>query len=111
MSSKKHPICGDAPRIYDLARNDEDRQIMSFLFGPLELSRPFAVGPGVQGARVATLREAFLKAAKSDELLAEAKKMNLIIDPMTGEETANAVRKALDVPEAIMKKAIALIDD
>ncbi|MFM1816489.1 MAG: hypothetical protein RLZ98_3184, partial [Pseudomonadota bacterium] len=69
------------------------------------------VGPGVPAERLAILREAFWNAAKSDALLAEAKKMNLIIDPMTGEETSEAVRAALAVPDPIMKKAIELIKD
>lgn len=109
VGSEKHPVFGEAPLIYDLARNDEDRKIMRFLFGPSEISRPFAVAPGVPAERVAALREAFWAAAHSDELKADADRLKLIIDPMTWEETEAAFRAALDVPPEIVQRAGELI--
>jgi tripartite-type tricarboxylate transporter receptor subunit TctC len=107
--SKKAAIFGDAPMIYDLARNEDDLKLMRFLFGGMEISRPFAAPPDVPAERMAALRQAFWKAAKSDHLLAEAKRMKLVIDPMTGEETEAALRAALDVPADIVERAKVLI--
>jgi tripartite-type tricarboxylate transporter receptor subunit TctC len=107
--SKKAAIFGDAPMIYELARNDDDLKLMRFLFGGMEISRPFAVPPGVPAERVAALREAFWKAAHSDHLLAEAKRLKLIIDPMTGKETEAALRASLDVSADVVERAKPLI--
>jgi tripartite-type tricarboxylate transporter receptor subunit TctC len=109
IGSERHPVFGEAPLIYDLARDDEDRRIMRFLFGPSEISRPFAVAPGVPAERVAALREAFWAAANSPELKAEAERLQLIVDPMTWEETEGAIRAALDVPPEIVERAGRLI--
>jgi tripartite-type tricarboxylate transporter receptor subunit TctC len=105
MGSEKHPVFGSAPSIYDLARNEEEEKIMRFLFGPTEISRPFAAPPGVPAERVAALREAFWKAAKSPELLAEAERLKLIIDPMDWQETEAALRAALDMPQSVIDRA------
>jgi tripartite-type tricarboxylate transporter receptor subunit TctC len=107
--SKKAPIFGDAPMIYDLARNEEDLKIMKFLFGPMEVSRPFALPPGVPAEVVAALRKAFWDAAKSDHLLEEAKRLKLVIDPMTGKETEALLRASLDVSDAVVRKAKTMI--
>jgi len=107
--SKKHPIFGDAPMIYDLARNEDDLKLLKFLFGPIAISRPFAAPPGVPAARVAALRDAFWKAAHSEKLKAEGEKLKLIIDPMTGEDTEAALRASLDVPQDIVARAKQLI--
>lgn len=111
VGSKPHPIFGKAPLMMDFARTEEERQIIAFLFGTIDISRPFAVAPEVAADRVAVLREAFWKAANSAELKADAAKARYEITPMTGEETAAAMRKALTVSEEIAAKGRALLTD
>ena len=105
FGSKPHPAFRGAPLAYDLAKNEDDRKVMRFIYGPSEISRPFAVAPGVPAAQVATLRDAFWKTANSDSLKADAKKQRLIVDPMTWQETVQALRESLDVPKKIIERA------
>ncbi|MGE0629337.1 MAG: Bug family tripartite tricarboxylate transporter substrate binding protein [Hyphomicrobiaceae bacterium] len=111
VGTTKHPAFGDAPLILDLARNEQQRKVMRFVVGPLEISRPFAVPPGVPADRVAALREAVWKAANSDSLKAEARKLNLIIDPMNAADTEAALRSAVEVPKDVVEQAKAAIND
>jgi tripartite-type tricarboxylate transporter receptor subunit TctC len=111
VGSRAHPVFGKTPMMMDFARNDEDRKIIDFLFGTIDISRPFAVAPGVPADRVAVLREGFWKAANSPELKADAERAKFQIDPMNGERTAEAMRKALTVPDAIIAKAKTLITE
>ena len=111
VGSKPHPVFGKAPMMADFARTDEERQIIDFLFGTIDISRPFAVAPEVPADRVAVLRESFWKAANSSELKADADKAGYEIEPMTGEQTDAAMRKALTVPKAIADKGKALLAD
>ena len=100
----------NAPLVYDLTKDKDTLQIMRFIFGPSEISRPFAVGPGGPDDRVAALRKAFWEAAHSPDPLADAKKRRLIVNPMDWKETETAFREMLDVSPAIVaraKKAIA----
>ena len=105
LGSKKHPVFGNAPLVYDLARNEEDRKVMRFIYGPTEISRPFAAPPGVPPEPVAMLREGFWAAATSPDLEADAKRLRLIVDPMNWKETDAAFREALDVPQRILDRA------
>lgn len=105
LGSKKHPAFGNAPLVYDLARNDEERQLMRFLYGPTEISRAFAAPPAAPAARVAILRVAFWAAANSPEMKADAERQSLILEPMDWKETEAAFRAALDVPKAIIDRA------
>jgi len=109
VGSKAHPVFGKTPLMRDFARNDEERQIIDFLFGTIDISRPFAVAPEVPADRVAVLREAFWKAANSPELKADAERAQFEITPMTGEQTQEAMRKALTVPKEIAAKSKALL--
>lgn len=105
LSTKGHPAFGSAPRIYDLARTDEDRKVLYFIFGATEISRPFAAPPGVPAAQVAELRKAFWDTVTSPELKADATRQRLIVDPMNWKDTVAAYRAFLDVPQKIIDRA------
>lgn len=111
VGSKPHPVFGKAPMMMDFARNDEERQLIEFLFNTIDISRPLAVAPEVPADRVAALREAFWKTANSPELKADAERAQYEIEPMTGEQTQAAMRKALTVPKQVADKARALLAD
>lgn len=110
MGSKRLPIFGNAPTVYDLTKNEQDLQLMRFVFGPGEISRPLAVGPGTPPERVEALREAFWAAAHSPELLADAKKQQLVVDPMDWRETETAFREVLAIPENVVARARQLLN-
>jgi tripartite-type tricarboxylate transporter receptor subunit TctC len=105
FGTRRHPVFGKAPLIIDLAETEQQRKILRFLVSPLEISRPFALPPGVPAERVAALRAAFWRAADSDALRADAERMNLVIDPMNGEDTEAALRAAIEVPPEIVDRA------
>jgi tripartite-type tricarboxylate transporter receptor subunit TctC len=105
MGEAKYPIFGNAPTAYSLARNQEDLQVMHFVFGPSEISRPAGVSPKVPHDRVEALRKAFWDAANSDEMKADAKKLHLVIGPVGWKETTEAFRKLLDVPPSVVERA------
>jgi tripartite-type tricarboxylate transporter receptor subunit TctC len=105
MGTKKAPIFGSAPLVYDLTRDETALKIMRFTFAPAEISRPFAVGPQVPEDRVAALRAAFWAAANSPELRADAEKKKMVIDPMDWKETEAGFRAALDVTPEIVERA------
>jgi tripartite-type tricarboxylate transporter receptor subunit TctC len=105
MGSKKLPIFGNSPTVYELTQNEQDLQVMRFVFGPGEISRPLAVGPGTPPDRVAALRDAIWEMAHSPELKADADKQQLVIDPMDWKETEAAFREVLAIPENVVARA------
>ncbi|HEY8580668.1 MAG TPA: hypothetical protein VIL72_12325 [Beijerinckiaceae bacterium] len=105
MGPKKSDAFGDVPSVFDLAKTEEDRQILDVHFGQQLLSRPFAGPPGVPADRLAALRKAFQETMKDKEFLAEAQKIGLDIDPIGGDEIEAALKRFASFPEAVLKKA------
>jgi tripartite-type tricarboxylate transporter receptor subunit TctC len=60
--------------------------------------------PDVPPARVAALRKAFDLTMKDPGFIAESQKLNLEIDPMTGEELAALVRKVNATSPAVVAR-------
>ncbi len=79
------PELKGVPLVTDLAANAEQRQAMRLVFARAEYSRPFLVSQDVPKERVAALRRAFDATAKDPAFLAEARKLQLDISPMSGE--------------------------
>ena len=74
------------------ARTDEARQLIRV--GIQEagaITRPFVVTPGTPRDRVQLLRKAFADTLKDSTFLAEAQKIKLDIDPLSGEELERTI--------------------
>ncbi len=111
-TTKGHPVLDaqKVPLTYSFATNDEQRQIMQLAYSQEVFGRPFVTTPGVPADRVAALRKAFMAALADKELLADAKKMRLDIDPISGEEVQALVAKVYSMsPDIIAKTKQALI--
>ena len=101
---KRHPDLPDTPAIMDLATNDADRQALTLLVSRLEYGRPFFFPPGTPPARVEAFRRAFDKVMKDPAFVAESNRLNLEIDPMTGEEVAALVQKVNATPADVVAR-------
>lgn len=80
------------PRMIDLAKTDEQKKLIQIVAHYAnEYSRPFAVPPGTPNDRVDLLRKAFQETMKDAEFMAEVDKMQITLDPTTGEDMTAAV--------------------
>jgi tripartite-type tricarboxylate transporter receptor subunit TctC len=98
---RRHPDLPDVPMVLDLAQNDNDRAALELLIARLEYGRPYFVPPGVPAERVQALRRAFDATMKDPEFLADAAKMSLEIDPITGEQAQELIARVLGTPEPV----------
>lgn len=101
---KKHPDLPDVPAIMDEAGNDADRAALSLMVARLEYGRPFFLPPDVLPARVAALRQAFDETMADPEFRAEALKLQLEVDPMTGVDVDALVRKVNATSPEVVKR-------
>lgn len=100
----REPELKGVPHVMDLARNEEERQIVRFLSVGGEVGHGFFVSPGVPRARVAALRKAFAAAVGDPEFLAEAKKRNQVVNPVRGELLDAKVAAAMKTPKSLIAK-------
>jgi len=101
---KKHPELADVPTVVELAKTDEQRQILRAVMNATEIGTAFFTTPNVPKDRVEALRRAFDATVKDPEFLAEAAKTHLTIGPMAGEELQNLVAEVAAVKPDILEK-------
>jgi tripartite-type tricarboxylate transporter receptor subunit TctC len=101
---ERHPDLPDVPTAYSLATTDAQRQALSLIFARQEYGRPFFLPPDVPAARVATLRQAFDATMKDKAFLADAGRLKLDIEPMSGAALQEIVAKLAATPPAIVQQ-------
>ncbi len=99
----------DVPLLTELARNDEQRQILQMVSATAGLGKPFLAPPGVDADRVALLRKAFASALSDPQFLADANKLNLKIEPMSAEEVTQIVSQTIGAGPDIIAKTKAAV--
>ena len=95
---RKHPEMSNVPLIYDVVKTDEQKQALDLALARLEFGRPFFLPPGVPQARVDAIRKAFDATMKDPEFIAEADKLKIDIDPLTGVQLAELLQKIYKTP-------------
>ncbi|HEX5281695.1 MAG TPA: hypothetical protein VFW28_16570, partial [Micropepsaceae bacterium] len=95
------------PSALDLV-GGHDKDVLELILIRQEMGRPFALPPGVSADRIGILRRAFDAALKDAGFVAEAQKLNLEIDPLTGEQIAGLLQKAYGAPKAVIVEAAEL---
>jgi len=97
------------PLLLDLAKNDDERAILSLLASDAAIGRNFSVPPGVPKDRVKALCRAFDATMKDPAFLRQAKKRKLIVEPKTCEWVNKTARAIVATPKPLVKKARALL--
>jgi tripartite-type tricarboxylate transporter receptor subunit TctC len=105
-SPRADPRLIGVPIVTDLARTEEDRKVLEFFFSRVELGRPFVAPPGMPPQRVAILRKAFDDTMSDPELIADAQKKHLSIDPVTGEELADIIAGIYRAPKDVVGRTL-----
>jgi tripartite-type tricarboxylate transporter receptor subunit TctC len=98
----------NVPSAIDLVTDPDSRRVLELILIRQEMGRPFAMPPGVPADRVAILRQAFNATLKDPAFLAEAGKLQLEIDPLTGPQIAALLKTAYSAPKPIVARAAQL---
>jgi tripartite-type tricarboxylate transporter receptor subunit TctC len=110
LALEKHPDLPDVPLVTDLAKTDEQRQVLKLIFARQVMGRPFLAPPGIPQDRVEALRKAFMDALSDKDLLAEADKAQLEINPVAGDRIQDLVKEVYQTPKEVAGKAAVLLD-
>ena len=94
----------------ELARTEPDRQALTMLFARTEYGRPYFLPPDVPTARVEALRRAFDATMRDTAFVADAARLQLEIDPMTGEEVQALVAQLARTPPEIVARVRAALE-
>jgi tripartite-type tricarboxylate transporter receptor subunit TctC len=102
--AQKFPFLRNVPLAEPLAKTDQDKQMLQLMNVPAQMSKPFAVGPGVPKDRVEALRDATAKAYADPEFQAEAQRSRLFATYTSGEEVQRIVQDLVNAPAALRER-------
>jgi tripartite-type tricarboxylate transporter receptor subunit TctC len=100
----------NVPFATDLARTQEQRQILDFVVSSEVLGRPFVAPPGIPADRREALRKAFYDTMKDPAFLADAKKMLIDINPASGQEVDAIIASLYAIPKDVVKQAVRAVN-
>jgi tripartite-type tricarboxylate transporter receptor subunit TctC len=104
-SFKKVPELDDVPLAMDETKDKEKLQILKLILAAQQMARPFAAPPGIPAERKAVLVKAFDETMKDPDYLADAKKLDLDVNPVSGKELDELLAELYATPKDVVKRA------
>ena len=98
----------DTPTIWELMDQekgmDAKKRLARVVLGPGAFGRPILATPGIPPDRVKLLRDAYANMLKDPEFLAEAKKRQWEINPVSGEKLEALAKEVIQQPADIIER-------
>jgi tripartite-type tricarboxylate transporter receptor subunit TctC len=105
LALQKHEDLPDVPLIMDLPTTPANKAALKLIVSRQSIARPFAAPPGIPAGRLAALRAAFDATMKDPQFLAEAKKLDLEVRPVSGVEVEKLIKEIYASPPDVVKLA------
>lgn len=106
--SKRDQRLPDVPTLDELMTEyktpEPSRRLAKLVLASGDLGRPIMAPPGTPVDRVKILRQAFMKALSDPELLGQAEKQNVEIEPTSGEELETLAKEVMSQPPEIIER-------
>ena len=99
VNEKSHPELSSVPNAFDLVKDEAGRNLMKAgILDPSAITRLYAFPPNTPKEHVKTMRKAFLDTLKDPEFLAEAAKLNIAVNPMSGDDLEKLIVRLFEIP-------------
>jgi len=110
VTAKKLADLPNVPLALDLAKTDEAKLLLrNGAIDPAAITRVYVTTPRTPKDRLQILRNAFAKTLTDPEFVAEAKRANLDINPLTGEEVKKLVDGLFKLPAPTLTKLTSVL--
>src|SRR5215510_6738704 len=108
---QKDKALPSVPLVMDLTDDPQKRAALKLIVSRQSIARPLAAPPGVPADRAGLLRAAFDATMSDPEFRAEARDLNLDVEPVSGAEVEALLREAYASPPEVVKLATELVRD
>jgi tripartite-type tricarboxylate transporter receptor subunit TctC len=106
LTDRKLDELGDVPSALEVASTEDQRAILRLMFARETMARPFVAPPGIPAERLVALRRAFDETMIDPQFVADAKRQNLDVRPVTGAEADALIREVYaTAPDALRMAA------
>jgi hypothetical protein len=101
IGDRPHPDLPDVPLLINLAENDQQRLIFSFLSASRRMGKAFIAPPETPADRTEALRAAFQSMLADPVFVEEATKLGMKVEPRPWQAVADVIRETVDVDPQI----------
>jgi tripartite-type tricarboxylate transporter receptor subunit TctC len=105
MSVERNPELPDVPAVIEKAKDQSQKDILKLVFARQIMGRPFLAPPGIPQDRKEALRKAFDDTMKDPDFLADAKKVGLEVDPVSGAAIDKLLAELYATPKETLEQA------
>jgi tripartite-type tricarboxylate transporter receptor subunit TctC len=105
LTDKRVAELAEVPTVLDVAGSPEQQAVLKLIVARQTMARPFVAPPGIPPQRLATLRNAFDATMKDPEFLADARRQDLDVRPVTGAEADAVIGQVYATAPDIVKRA------
>jgi tripartite-type tricarboxylate transporter receptor subunit TctC len=105
LTDRKLAELAEVPSVLDVAQNPDQQAILKLVIARQTMARPYVAPPGIPPERLMALRHAFEATMIDPEFLADAKRQNLDVRPVTGAEADALIKQVYATSPDIVKLA------
>ena len=106
---EREPDLPQVPALAELVKSDDDVTLIRLLAGPAALGRAWIAFGDIPKDRLAALREAYARTVADPAFLADAKKRNLPVNPVSWQEQQKLAEQILATPDATVARLKAIL--
>jgi tripartite-type tricarboxylate transporter receptor subunit TctC len=93
------------PTVFQFVKNEADRKVVELIISQTVFHRSYIAPPETPPAQLEILRKAFDATVADKEFLADAEKLGIDIEPLSGAKVQEVVAKLYATPPAIVDRA------
>jgi hypothetical protein len=93
------------PTVFQFVKGDEDRKVVELIISQTVFHRSYIAPPDTPPAQLEILRKAFDATMANKEFLADAEKLGIEIEPLSGAKVQEVVAKLYATPPTVVDRA------
>ena len=105
LALEKHPDLPDVPLVTEFVDRQDALMAMELILARQKMGRPYLAPPGIPAERREALRRAFDATTRDPAFRADAKRLQLHLNPITGEEIDTIIARIYGASESTVRLA------
>ena len=110
LGAEPHPDLKGVPLAIDFAKTDEGKKLLRIAAELYGKQRLYSLPPQVPEQRLRTLQKAFISTLKDPQLMAEAEKAKLEIEPIDGPGIEKMVNGLYEIEPAVISRVKQILE-
>ena len=102
---ERHPNLPDVPTMVELGKTAEDKKTIAFFAASGAIGRSIVAPPDMSAEALNVLRAAFQATMKDEQFLAEARQVNMDVDPLAGDDLEKIAERIVNIGPAERERA------